>query len=216
MKKKTVLLVALCVALALSFTLMSTACDNKKETPAAEEPATETPAEETPATEPSADDSAADTATTDAAAVGGVPNPVVEATPDEVKDKFGVEFQAPDEYSEGATYSLVGDDVGQMEYTMDTGKGPVKVTYRVSKTLSMADLSGTFDEFSKMESVKLEGGQDAIVSTKDSTGPGVVFWTNKSVVSGPINASVVMDPVEQASELTDVANFFAGQESKGF
>jgi hypothetical protein len=196
MKKKTVVLVALCAALALSFTMMATACGEKAETPA--EPPANTDTTDTPSE------------------TGGQPNPITEATPDQVKDKFSIEFQAPDEYSDGATYSFIGDTTAQMEYSMETGKGTVKVTYRVSRDVAGKELSGVNDEFSKTEEVKLEGGQTATVSTNDSTGPGVIFWTNESVASGSINASVLMDPIQQASELTDVANFFASQESKGF
>jgi hypothetical protein len=220
MKKRTVIVVALCVALALSFTMMAAGCD-KKEAPAEEPAASETSADEDAA---ATDEPATDQVATDAAAetpaasdeVGGVPNPQVEATPDQIKDKFSIEFLAPDEYADGAKYSIIDDTIAQMEYSMDSGKGPIQVTYRVSRTDAEQDISGDYNTYEKDEQVALDDGQNVTVRSNDSTGPASCVWYNENVVGGGLSASLYMDPVEQESQLTDVANFFVSQESKGF
>jgi hypothetical protein len=218
MKRKKVLLTILCIALALALGAMSTACA-KKTTPGGENsgPATgqttgagtETPTgpATTGTTGPATDEP-----------VGGVPNPVVESTPDGILDKLGLECKAPDEYADGAKYSIIGDKVAQVEYTMDSGKGPIAVTYRVSKTGEDESLaiSGDNSVYDNTEIVTFDGGQKVMALTGDGTGPGLCLWHNKNVVGGGVSASVAMDPVMQAEELEEVALFFVAQESKGF
>jgi hypothetical protein len=221
MKKKTVLSITLCIALALSCVMMATACNKKEEAPASDPPASEAPAEETPAEEPTTPETTTDSAATDQTATDGgdeLANPVVQSTPDEIKDKFGIEFQAPDEYADGATYSIVSDNIAQMEYKVDSGKGPISVTYRASKTDADDSLtiSGDSNEYGKTEAVRLDNGQEVSVRTNDGTGPGLCLWYNENVVGGGLSASLSMDPIIQSSELTDVASFFVDQESKGF
>jgi hypothetical protein len=212
MKKKTVLLIVLCVALAMSWGMMATACSNnsQQETPTEEEP----PAE-APVAEPTPDDGAA---TEQPASEAGLENPVVESTPDEITDKLGVEFKAPDEYADGAKYSLIGGNIAQMEYSMDSGKGPISVTYRVSKTESDGSLSisGDFNEYATSENMTLDGGQTVLVRVNEGSGPGSCLWYNPNVVGGGVSASLLIDPIEQTNQLTDVASFFVNQESKGF
>jgi hypothetical protein len=205
MKKKTVLLIVLCVALAMSWGMMTTACsgNTKQETPA-EKP----PAEEAPVAQPTPDDGAAT----------GLENPLVESTPEEITDKMGVEFKVPEEYAEGAKYSMIGDNLAQMEYSMESGKGPVSVMYRISKTEADDSLaiSGDNNVYATSEKVALAGGQEVLIRTNDGTGPASCLWYNSNVVGGGVSASLYMDPVEQQVQLTDVASYFADQESKGF
>jgi hypothetical protein len=223
MKSKKVLLTILCIALALALGVMSTACA-KKTTPGGENSGptagqttgagTETPTgpATTGTTGPATDEPATDEP------VGGVPNPVVESTPDGILDKLGFECKAPDEYADGAKYSIIGDKVAQVEYTMDSGKGPIEVTYRVSKTGEDESLaiSGDNSAYDNTEIVTLDGGQKVMALTGDGTGPGLCLWYNKNVVGGGVSASVAMDPVMQTEELAEVATFFVAQESKGF
>jgi hypothetical protein len=227
MRKKPILLIVLCAALVLSWGMMATACSNQQETPAEEQPAEEPSAEEqpveappveaTPATEQPTSGAAEQPADSSAAAEE-LPNPITESTPDEIMDKIGVEFRAPDEYADGAKYSLIGDTVAQMEYSMDSGKGPISVVYRVSKTSADDSLtiSGDNNSYAKTKEVTLGGGQKVKVNTNDGTGPGLCLWYNENVVGGGVSASLSVNPIIQESELTDVASFFVDQESKGF
>jgi hypothetical protein len=213
MKKKTVLLIILCVALAMSWGMMATACSNNSQE---ETPAEEQPAEEAPVAEPTSDG-----AVTEQPAPGegeGLENPVVESTPEEITDKLGVEFKAPDEYAEGAKYSLIGDNLAQMEYSMSSDSATINVTYRISKTEvdDSSAISGDFNEYAKSEKVTLDGGQEVLIRTGDGAGPASCLWYNPNVVSGGVSASLFMDPIDQSTQLTDAASFFVNQESKGF
>jgi hypothetical protein len=225
MKSKKVLLTILCIVLALG--VMSTACA-KKTTPGGENSGpdagqttgagTETPTG--PATTGTTGPATTGTTgpATDGQPVGGAPNPVVASTPDGILEKLGLECKAPDEYADGAKYSIIDDKVAQVEYTMDSGKGPIKVTYRVSKTDEDEALaiSGDNSAYDNSEVVTLDGGQRVTTLTGDGTGPGLGLWHNKNVVGGGVSASVAMDPVMQAEEIAEVALYFMTQESKGF
>ncbi|MDR1042486.1 MAG: hypothetical protein LBL54_01110 [Clostridiales Family XIII bacterium] len=213
MKKRTVLLIVLCVALAMSWGMMATACSNNQEKAPTEEP----PAE-APTAAPTTDGATTEQPSTEGDGGAGIENPVVESTPDEITDKLGVEFKAPDEYADGAKYSLIGDTVAQMEYSMDSGKGPISVTYRISKTTSddSLSISGDSNEYATSENATLEGGQQVLIRSGEGTGPGSCLWFNQNVVAGGVSASLLMDPVEEKVQLTDVASFFVDQESKGF
>lgn len=213
----------LCVALTLSWGMMASAC-SKQKAPATETPATEQPAKETPATEPAVNNEEdGDTGDMEQPAPGestgaGIANPVVESTPDEITDKLGVEFKAPDEYAEGAKYSMIGDKVAQMEYSIKGGSGTINVTYRISKTEvddSLA-ISGDNNVYAKSEKATLGGGQEVLVRYGDSAGPGSCLWYNKNVVAGGVSGSLLMDPIDKKDQLTDAASFFVDQESKGF
>ncbi|MDR2163119.1 MAG: hypothetical protein LBO70_04160 [Clostridiales Family XIII bacterium] len=213
-KSKRVLFIALCVALALG--IMSTAC--AKKTPAEKAPA---PPQTTPAGTDVPTDASVDTPKTLPAdkevTDSGLENPIVSSSSDEIKSMIGIEFAAPDDAID-AKYSIIDQKVAQVEYSMDSGKGPIKVIYRASKsdTDESLSISGDFNKYSNTETAKLDGGQTLTLNTNDGTGAGLCLWYNKNTVSGGISGSISMDPIMQADQLTEVATFFVSQESKGF
>jgi hypothetical protein len=219
MKSKKVLLVVMCAVVVLAMGAVSVAC--AKKAPAEKKP------EPAPATEttPAGTDAPENVSTeppepvaTEEPTDSGILNPVVESSSDEIKSMLGIEFAAPDEYADSAKYSIIEDTIAQVEYTMDSGKGPITVTYRAAKSDSddSLDISGDYNKYDNVEKAKLDGGQEITNNTMDGTGPGLCHWYNKNTVSGGISASVMMDPIMQAEQLTEVATIFVSQESKGF
>jgi hypothetical protein len=182
------------------------------------------PADDGATSAESADDTTApaDDTSNDASAEGedqsGLPNPVASSTVDEIKSQLGFEFQAPDEYASNATYSIIDGNIAQMEYTMDSGKGPISVIYRVtrSETDNSLELSGDSNSYANTETVKVGDDQEVTILSNSDTGPALAHWHNKNVVDGSVSASLSMNPIIEATEVEDVAGFFVGQESKGF
>ncbi|MDR1237079.1 MAG: hypothetical protein LBK28_02440, partial [Propionibacteriaceae bacterium] len=113
--------------------------------------------------------------------ISGVPNPIVAASADEIQDKFGFVIHAPDADTKDAKYSIIGGKTAQLTYTVDTGKGPVTVVYRVARTAADESLSisGDFNEYSKSEQIKMAEGQEVTVRSNDGTGPVSALWHNK-------------------------------------
>ncbi|MDR1321566.1 MAG: hypothetical protein LBK56_09110 [Gracilibacteraceae bacterium] len=148
-----------------------------------------------------------------------VPNPLVESTGDEISGKLGFDFYAPDEFAKSAQYSMIGDKVASMTYVMETGKGPVNVVYRASRTETDEALaiSGDFNSYPKTETAELSGGQQITVYTSEGTGPALILWYNENIADGGagVSASLALDPVVEPSVLPDFAEFFVTQESKG-
>jgi hypothetical protein len=171
-----------------------------------------------PSAEPATGSAATEQPAPGAGEGAGIENPVVESTPEEITDKLGVEFKVPEQYAGGAKYSLVGDNVAQMEYAMDGDKGPINVTYRVSKTGTddALTISGDNNVYETSEKVTLANDQQVLVRYGKSAGPGSCLWYNPNVVGGGVSASILMDPVENKDQLAEVATFFVDQESKGF
>jgi hypothetical protein len=201
MKKKTVLLTVLCIVLAVSWSMMATACNNQEEAPSDE-----------PSSEPTQDATTSETAGED------LPNPMVESNPDEIKGQFGVEFMAPDEYAASAQYYIIAGDTAQVQYTMDSDKGSIQVTYRVAKTDKdeSKEVADDFNEYATSKQVTLDGGQVVTVNMNDGVdSAGSCQWFNENATGGSVSAALSMDPVEQESQLTDVASFFVNQETKG-
>jgi hypothetical protein len=139
---------------------------------------------------------------------------MVESTPDEIKTAFGVEFMAPDEYAAGATYYIIAGDTAQVQYTIDS----VQVTYRIAKTDKdeSKEVADDFNEYATTNQVTLDGGQVVSVYMNDGVDSvGSCRWFNENATGGSVSAALTMDPVEQETQLTDVASFFVNQETKG-
>ncbi|MDR1432626.1 MAG: hypothetical protein LBI99_10985 [Propionibacteriaceae bacterium] len=150
--------------------------------------------------------------------ISGVPNPVVESSPDEIKTKLGFEVQAPDEYQSVAKYSIIDGKTAQLEYAIESGKGPIKVLYRAARTDAddALAISGDHNNYSKVDTITVGDGQQATVRSNEGTGAVSVLWYNPKVVDGGLSASLSVDPVVDAGEVNDIVAFFAAQESKGF
>jgi hypothetical protein len=150
--------------------------------------------------------------------ISGVPNPIVDASVDEIQDKLGFVIHAPDADAKDAKYSIIGGKTAQLEYKVDTGKGPVTVVYRVARSEADESLliSGDFNEYSKTEQIKMAEGQEVTVRSNDGTGLVSALWHNKQVVGGAVSASLSIDPLMEAADATDYIVFFVSQESKGF
>jgi hypothetical protein len=149
---------------------------------------------------------------------GELPNPVTPSTADEIKSTLGFEFRAPDAYESKTTYTILEGKVAQMEYMMDSGTGPILVTYRVSKsdTDNALEISGDSTSYANSEKIKVGNDQEVTIRSNADTGPALALWHNKKVVGGSVSASLAMSPVMQTDELKDAVAFFVSQESKGY
>ncbi|MDR0435144.1 MAG: hypothetical protein LBH21_08885 [Gracilibacteraceae bacterium] len=149
----------------------------------------------------------------------GLPNPVVESTPAEIKEMLGFEFNAPDEFADAAIYSVINKEVASLTYVIESDKGnPVTVVYRAARTEAddALRISGDHTAYPKTETITLSGGQQISVNTSEGTGPALLLWYNANVVGGGLSASLLVDPAAEAGVLQGMAEFFVEQESKGF
>jgi hypothetical protein len=146
-----------------------------------------------------------------------LPNPVVVSSPDEILDKLGFEFKAPDESADKASYAIIGDTTAQLEYSIESGGSSVLVVYRAAKTDSdeSVDISGDYNTYPNTQTITLDSGQQITYNTDESTGFTLVLWYNPNVVGGGLSASLSFDSIMDENDVKDIAGFFVSQESKG-
>lgn len=84
--------------------------------------------------------------------LAGMPNPMVEATADEIAQKLNVTVKLP-ENAQDAAYFLydVSPAMGEVQFTVDG----IAYTYRVSEATAFEDISGMYVEFDATEEVSM-------------------------------------------------------------
>ncbi|MDR1824608.1 MAG: hypothetical protein LBR27_04665 [Bifidobacteriaceae bacterium] len=159
-----------------------------------------------PATKTAETTQAAETSTPEASSTQGLPNPQVEVdSPDAFKDQLGLTLQ-PEDASSDRRYTILDGKLAQADYTLDGAK----VTARVQKTSAFEDLSGIYDDLGEAKVVKVNDVDVQIYVLEGQN--GYAAWYN---AAAGVSGSVAQETGASVESLTQQAEFYVNQESKG-
>ncbi len=102
----------------------------------------------------------------------GLANPMVESTPEEIKEKLNVEFNVP-ERAKNVRYFIIDGKTAQMSFSADG----TDYTARIESAEEFTDISGMHYEWTKTDKYEFDTTVAQVSTVKDGEEPaGICLW----------------------------------------
>jgi hypothetical protein len=141
----------------------------------------------------------------------GVANPAVPvSSPAVFLEELGIVLQ-PDRQGFNPEFSIIGEQVAQIEYGLEVDGAEVQVVARAQKTPEAEDISGIYDTFDLVEPGQAVGDVIPTLSYNEG-GAGYVMWYDQATgISGAVSVSTAAS----ATLLDTLAQTYLAQSNTG-